>query len=52
MGFKGKIEPYKVAQPLHGYLGDEREQKAPIIIRRHNVGHFTLAWGDLGWCTS
>lgn len=36
MGYKPKI--HKNAQPLYGYQGDEREQKAHIILPRSQVG--------------
>ena len=38
MGFKGKIEVYQTLQPLYGFQGDVREQKAHIIIRKKYVG--------------
>jgi hypothetical protein len=38
MGFKGKIEIYQTLQPLYGFQGDVRAQKAHIIIRKKYVG--------------
>lgn len=38
MGFQGKIEVHQTAQPLYGYQGDVRAQKAHIIIRRKYIG--------------
>lgn len=32
------FEEHEVAQSLHGYQGDERTQKANIIIRRQSMG--------------
>jgi hypothetical protein len=46
LGFKGKVEVHKEAQPLYGYQGDVRSQKAHVIIRRHYVGR---AANDLGF---
>jgi len=46
LGFKGKVEVHRVAQPLYGYQGDMRGQKAHIIIRREHVGR---AANDLGF---
>ena len=46
MGFKGKIEIYQTLQPLYGYQGDIREQKAHIIIRKKYVGS---ASNDIGF---
>lgn len=36
MGFT--FECHAEAQNLHGYVGDTRQQKANIIIRRHHTG--------------
>jgi hypothetical protein len=44
--FTGKMEVHKEAQPLYGYQGDVRSQKAHIIIRRQHVGS---AANDLGF---
>ena len=41
-----QIEIHEQAQPLYGYQGDQREQSAHIIIRRHHVGQ---AANDVGW---
>jgi hypothetical protein len=46
MGFKGKVEVHQTPQPLFGYQGDVRPQKAHIIIRREHVGQ---AANDLGF---
>jgi len=46
LGFDGKVEVYKEAQPLYGYQGDIRAQKAHLIIRRQHVGP---AANDLGF---
>ena len=40
------IEEHKEAQPLYGYQGDMRKQKAHIIIRRQHVGG---ASNDIGF---
>lgn len=37
LGFAGKVEVHKEAQPLYGYQGDVRQQKANVIIRRQFV---------------
>jgi hypothetical protein len=39
-------EVHQTAKPLHGYRGDEREQKAHIIIPRSQVGR---ASNDVGF---
>jgi len=46
LGFKGKVEVHREEQPLYGYQGDVRAQKAHIIIRRQHVGP---AANDLGF---
>jgi hypothetical protein len=46
LGFKGKVEVHREAQPLYGYQGDVRAQKANVIIRRQHVGQ---AANDLGF---
>jgi len=46
LGFKGKVEVHREAQPLYGYQGDVRSQKAHVIIRRQHVGP---AANDLGF---
>ena len=46
LGFTGKMEVHKEAQPLYGYQGDMRPQKAHVIIRRQHVGP---AANDLGF---
>ena len=40
------MEVHKEAQPLYGYQGDVREQKAHVIIRRQFVG---TAANDIGF---
>jgi hypothetical protein len=46
LGFKGKVEVHREAQPLYGYQGDRRDQKAHVIIRRQFVG---TAANDIGF---
>lgn len=46
MGFQGKVEVHQTAQPLYGYQGDVRAQKAHIIIRKRHVGS---ASNDIGF---
>ena len=46
LGFQGKVELHREAQPLYGYQGDIRAQKAHLIIRRQHVGP---AANDLGF---
>lgn len=46
MGFKNKIEVYDKAENLYGYQGDQRKQKANVIIRRKFVGS---ASNDIGF---
>lgn len=41
-----QIEVHDTAQPLYGYRGDERAQRAHVIIRRQYVGP---AANDVGW---
>ncbi len=46
-GFQeSQIEVYQEAVPLYGYRGDERPQRAHIVIRRQHVGQ---AANDVGW---
>jgi hypothetical protein len=45
MGFK--YEVHSEAQPLYGYGGDQRNEKANIIIRRQNTG--ISASNDIGF---
>jgi Protein of unknown function (DUF1257) len=40
------VEVHDVSQPLTGYHGDLRSQKANVIVRRRFVG---AASNDLGW---
>ena len=40
------IEEHEVPQPLYGYQGDQRQQKAHIIIRRKNI---TNVSNDIGF---
>lgn len=47
VGFdRAQIEVHEEAVPLFGYKGDERSQKAHIVIRRQHVGQ---AANDVGW---
>jgi len=46
LGFQRKMEVHREAQPLYGYQGDVRAQKAHLIIRRQHVGP---AANDLGF---
>ncbi len=47
VGFgRDQIEVYEQAAPLYGYRGDERPQRAHIVIRREHVGP---AANDVGW---
>ena len=43
---RSQIEVHEEAVPLYGYQGDERSQKAHIVIRREHVGP---AANDVGW---
>lgn len=45
LGFS-QVEVYQIAQPLYGYKGDQRPEKAEVIIRRQQVG---LASNDIGF---
>lgn len=39
VGFRdNQIERFDIGQPLYGYQGDKRNQKANVIIRRKHVG--------------
>lgn len=38
LGWGGKVEIHKDAQPLYGYHGDQRKERANLIIRRNNTG--------------
>jgi hypothetical protein len=47
IGFKAyQIERHEESQPLYGYRGDIRKQRAHIVIRRQSVGP---AANDVGW---
>ena len=47
VGFtRAQIELHDEAVPLYGYRGDERPQRAHIVIRREHVGP---AANDVGW---
>ena len=47
VGFeRGQIETHDEAVKLYGYQGDERSQRAHIVIRRQHVGS---AANDVGW---
>jgi len=46
-GFQeSQVEVHQEAVTLYGYQGDERPQKAHIVIRRQHVGQ---AANDVGW---
>jgi hypothetical protein len=46
-GFQeSQIEIHDQAAPLYGYQGDQRPQRANIVIRRQHVGQ---AANDVGW---
>lgn len=42
-------EIYTTEQTLYGYRGDERKEKAHIIIRRNNINKYTGASNDIGF---
>ena len=47
VGFtREQIELHQEAAPLYGYRGDQRAQRAHVIIRRQHVGP---AANDVGW---
>jgi len=47
VGFeRNQIEVHQAAVPLFGYRGDERPQRAHVVIRRQHVGP---AANDVGW---
>lgn len=47
VGFeRDQIEVHKQAVPLFGYQGDQRPQRAHVVIRRQHVGK---AANDVGW---
>jgi len=47
VGFdRGQIEVHQEAVALYGYRGDERLQRAHVVIRREHVGP---AANDVGW---
>ena len=47
VGFdRSQIESHEEAVPLYGYRGDERPQRAHIVIRQQHVGQ---AANDVGW---
>jgi UDP-3-O-acyl-N-acetylglucosamine deacetylase len=47
VGFdRSQIEVHEKEVPLYGYQGDERPQRAHIVIRREHVGQ---AANDVGW---
>ncbi len=47
VGFsRAQIELHDEAVPLYGYRGDQREQRAHVVIRRQHVGP---AANDVGW---
>lgn len=41
-----KVEVYDQDQPLYGYQGDERPERAHVIIRRQHVGRLS---NDIGF---
>ena len=43
---ESQIEVHEEAVPLFGYLGDERPQKAHIVIRKQHIGNGA---NDVGW---
>ena len=43
---RAQIEVHAEAVPLFGYRGDQREQRAHVVIRRQHVGP---AANDVGW---
>jgi hypothetical protein len=43
---RSQIEAHEQAVPLYGYRGDERPQRAHVVIRRQHVGP---AANDVGW---
>jgi len=43
---QSRIEVHQHAVPLYGYEGDQRPQRAHIVIRRQHVGQ---AANDVGW---
>lgn len=50
VGFdRNQIEVHEATVPLYGYQGDERPQRAHIVIRRQHVGQ---AANDGGLCFS
>ena len=42
-------EIYENEQSLFGYRGDQRKEKAHIIIRRNNINQYTGASNDIGF---
>src|SRR6186997_1234315 len=44
VGF-AQVESHTEPQPLYGYLGDERSQKAEVIVRRKFVGEASNGLG-------
>jgi hypothetical protein len=47
MGYdSSKVEVHEKPVALHGFQGDERVQKAHVVIRRRNVGHSS---NDIGF---
>ena len=42
-------EIHTTEQTLYGYRGDERKEKAHIIIRRNNINKYTGASNDIGF---
>ncbi|THV36364.1 DUF1257 domain-containing protein [Glycomyces buryatensis] len=42
----GDVEVHDHAQPLYGYLGDQRSDRANVIVRRRHIGR---ASNDIGF---
>jgi len=42
-------EIHEVEEFLFGYMGDQRKEKAHIIIRRKNINQYTGASNDIGF---
>jgi hypothetical protein len=45
MGYR-KVDVHEDPQPLHGFQGDERSQRAHVIIRRKQIGRLS---NDIGF---
>lgn len=42
-------EVHEVEESLFGYMGDQRKEKAHIIIKRKNINQYTGASNDIGF---